>query len=182
MTDTATGSAPDTAPDRFLAYIANLCRRPGARARLRRSLAAADPVTDADILILLGPFIPHDLDEGRLVVSAAVAGLYATYGTGPGRQWWSPGSELGASLRTGRINEARADRVLRSLLRPASTAERVGHLRRVLPSCSEPSRLDWSLLRRDLIRLDASDARRVSQRWARDYAQQRTNRSEGDQT
>lgn len=180
MNDTAAPLVPPVEPDQFISFLGRLCERPGARARLRRTLSAANPTMNPDVLMMLGPFIPHDLDDGRFEIRAAIAGIYAAYGTGPGQQWWSPGSELGASVRAGRIGETRADRALLLLLRPSSTSERIGHLRRILPSCGDPSRLDWSLLRRDLDRLAVKDSRRVSQRWARDYAQQRTNRNEGD--
>lgn len=180
MTETATTTNKHN-QDPFIAYLAGICAKPGTRARLRRTLSAADPATNADVLILLGPFIPPNLDEGRLTVHAAIAGLYATYGAGNGQAWWSPGSELGASVRSGHLNDSRADRAMRSLLRPTTTADRIGILRRVLPSCTDPSRLNWSQLRRDLEHLATNNTRRVAQRWARDFAQQLNNQRKGDQ-
>jgi CRISPR type I-E-associated protein CasB/Cse2 len=180
MTQTTSQPPGHAEPDALVDYLIRLCSQPGSRARLRRTLTAADPSLDTDVLVLLGAFIPPDLDERRLEVTAAIAGLYATFGSGAGTPWWTPGSELGASVHSGSLNEERAERVLRSLLRPSTTRERIGHLRRVLPSCSAPDRIDWARLRRDLNRLAGNDPGRVAQRWARDYAQQLTARREGD--
>ena len=152
----------------YINWLVNICRHPGDRARLRRTLRN-DGTIDATAWWLLGAWLPASHDDALIMVR--IAGLYAaTESLGPGIPWRNPGGEM----RLADINETAAQRVLESVTAPgSSTVLRVGHLARVLPQCDDRgARIDWALLHDDLRGLNAGGhdrQRRIRSRWYRQF-------------
>jgi len=152
----------------YIDWIATLCRHPGDRARLRRTLRNDDTI-DATAWWMLGAWLPNDHDDA--LISVRIAGLYAaSEGTDPGIPWRNPGGEM----RLAAINETVARRVLESVTAPgSSTGNRIAHLARILPQCSgRGARIDWALLHDDLRGLNAGGhdrQRRIRSRWYRQF-------------
>ncbi len=152
----------------YINWLATLCRHPGDRARLRRTLRNDDKI-DATAWWMLGAWLPSSHDDA--LIKVRIAGLYAASGsTGGGIPWRNPGGEM----RLADINETAARRVLESVTAGgSSTVIRIGHLARILPQCSERgARIDWALLHDDLRGLNVGRQdrqRRIRSRWYRQF-------------